>query len=134
MGYRRIIRPDARGCRRGDSKGFRIMPVRDQHAKDIAKAAPKIAAVIRSVLADQRTALITEARAATGLTQADETTKLSDALKAAVGVATVIGVTRVAGALGTDVSDDDEDAATDLAGAMAYKFAAQFTSTSLSQL
>src|ERR1017187_263461 len=109
------------------------MSIAEQHAKDIASTSPAVATAVRKVLAAQKAAVLKSQKrsAVGGLDLATETTTTAAAVKPGIAAAVALGAGRVASVAGGTV---DDDATNDLAGALAYKFAAQLTATTFAQV
>ncbi|MGH9082332.1 MAG: HK97 family phage prohead protease [Acidimicrobiales bacterium] len=102
-------------------------PAGEQHRRDIARIAPKMAQAIRQVLESQKASV---GRAQTPLAvPSAKVTKTKLAVLPAILTAVGTGAARVGAVVGTKPEPN-----TDLAGALAYKFATQFTATTQKQL
>lgn len=101
-----------------------------QHRADVAKLSPGLASAIRQRLTVQQKKAVGAMRAWTGLNGRAETAGLRTAVLPAITAAVGTGSARVATAAGTTAPTPDAT----LAGALAWKFATQFTATTLDQL
>ena len=97
------------------------------HRKDVEKLAPKMAEAVKGVLATQKASV---SATSPKLDTATETSNTKAAVLPAITAAVGVGAARVASVLGTAAPEADAD----IAGAWAYKFADQLTTTTQGQL